>query len=135
MSRWRAPVLLVGLAALAGFAFAQWYAAPPNSTAQLATEQRLMCPQCTSTRLDVCDRPICQDMKSDIARRLTAGESTDSIVDAYRAAYGPAVVSASQTGGLAVLAPGLLVAVGLLALVLALRRRAGTAGRTWSSGK
>ena len=34
-----------------------------------------MCPQCEAVRLDVCDRPICADMKSDIARRLQAGDS------------------------------------------------------------
>lgn len=120
--RWLAPAAAVAVAALAGFAFAHLYATPSLPGPQLAVEQRLMCPQCTSTRLDVCDRPICQDMKLDIARRLAAGEPADSIVAAYRLAYGAGVVSESQAPGVAAL-PGLLVAAVLLLGLLSLGRR------------
>jgi len=94
--------------------------------AQLAVEQRLMCPQCEAVRLDVCDRPICADMKADIARRLHAGESQDSIVSSYRQAYGSSVLSGDQPPGAVALLPWAALAVGLLALAaVALRRPAG----------
>jgi cytochrome c-type biogenesis protein CcmH len=125
MKAWAAPVAVVIAAALGGFAFANLYLAPAPATPQLAVEQRLMCPQCEAVRLDVCDRPICADMKADIARRLQAGESEDSIVSSYRQAYGSTVLAADQPAGIAGLLPWAALAVGLLALAgVALRRSA-----------
>jgi cytochrome c-type biogenesis protein CcmH len=125
MKAWAAPVAVVIAAALGGFAFANLYLAPAPATPQLAVEQRLMCPQCEAVRLDVCDRPICADMKADIARRLQAGESEDSIVSSYRQAYGSTVLAADQPAGIAGLLPWAALAIGLLALAgVALRRSA-----------
>jgi cytochrome c-type biogenesis protein CcmH len=120
-----APLAVVIAAALGGFAFANFHLAPVPASAQLAVEQRLMCPQCEGVRVDVCDRPICADMKADIARRLQAGESQDSIVSSYRQAYGSSVLSTDQPAGPAALLPWAALAVGLLALAgVALRRSA-----------
>ncbi len=125
MKAWAAPVAVVFAAAIGGFAFANLYLAPAPASAQLAVEQRLMCPQCEAVRLDVCDRPICADMKADIARRLRAGESQDSIVGSYQQAYGSSVLSSDQPSGAAALLPWAALAVGLLALAgVALRRSA-----------
>jgi cytochrome c-type biogenesis protein CcmH len=125
MKAWAAPVAVVIAAALGGLAFASLYLAPAPATAQLAVEQRLMCPQCEAVRLDVCDRPICADMKADIARRLQAGESEDSIVSSYRVAYGSTVLANDQPSGVAAVLPWAALGVGLLALAgLALRRSA-----------
>lgn len=151
MRRLVAPALVILLAAVAGHGFARWYAAPAAGSApsgpaatRLATEQRLMCPLCTGTRLDVCDRPICVDMKADIARRLSAGEAADSIVAGYRAAYGPAVLAASQQDGSAAVAPALLITAGLLIaaaltwfliLLPAERRRRDRRRAGWSPGR
>jgi cytochrome c-type biogenesis protein CcmH len=120
---WVAPVTVVLAAAIGGFAFANLYLAPAPASAQLAVEQRLMCPQCEAVRLDVCDRPICADMKADIARRLQAGESEDSIVLSYRQAYGSSVLATDQPSGAAALLPWAALLVGLLALgAVAFRR-------------
>lgn len=148
MRRLAAPVLVVLVAALAGHGFSRWYSAPaarPTPTgvtaAQLATEQRLMCPQCTGTRLDVCDRPICLDMKADIARRLAAGEAADAIVAGYRNAYGPAVVAPSPpdwwAAGPVLVAAGLLIAVVVLVLawLRGWRRRRTASLAGWSPGR
>jgi cytochrome c-type biogenesis protein CcmH len=125
MKAWAAPIAVVIAAALGGLAFANLYLAPAPATAQLAVEQRLMCPQCEAVRLDVCDRPICADMKADIARRLQAGESEDSIVSSYRVAYGSTVLANDQPSGAAALLPWAALGVGLLGLAgLALRRTA-----------
>ena len=125
MRAWAAPVAVVIAAAIGGFAFANLHLSPAPASAQLAVEQRLMCPQCEAVRLDICDRPICTDMKADIARRLQAGESQDSIVSSYRQAYGSSVLSSDQPPGAAALLPWAALAVGLLALAgIALRRPA-----------
>ena len=129
MRAWAAPLLVILAAAGAGFAFAQVHRPPAPPPAQLAVEQRLMCPQCQEVRLDACDRPICADMKADIARRLAAGEPTDAIVASYRQAYGPAILAGDQPGGPAALLPWAALGLGLLALaVVALRRRRSEAG-------
>ena len=99
MRSWLAPALVVLLAAAGGFAYSRLYLQPAPASAQLAVEQRLLCPQCQEVRLDVCDRPICLDMKADIQRRLAAGESEDSVVAAYQAAYGPSILADHQPGG------------------------------------
>jgi cytochrome c-type biogenesis protein CcmH/NrfF len=123
MRTWIAPITIVLAAAFGGFAFANLYLAPAPASAQLAVEQRLMCPQCEAVRLDVCDRPICADMKADIAHRLQAGESEDSIVLSYRQAYGSTVLAAEQPSGAAALLPWAALAVGLVALgAVAFRR-------------
>jgi cytochrome c-type biogenesis protein CcmH len=125
VNAWAAPVAVVIAAALGGFAFANLYLQPAPASAQLAVEQRLMCPQCEAVRLDVCDRPICADMKADIARRLQAGESQDSILSAYRQAYGSPVLAGDQPAGAVALLPWAALAIGLLVLGgVALRRAA-----------
>ena len=130
MRAWAAPLLVVLAAAVGGFAFARLYQPPAAPPPQLVVEQRLMCPQCQEVRLDVCDRPICTDMKADIAGRLEAGESPDAIVAAYRQAYGSGILSGDQPAGPAALLPWAAFALGLLALVaLAVRHR----GRTLPS--
>lgn len=125
MKAWAAPLAVVVAAAAGGFAFANLYLASAPGSAQLAIEQRLMCPQCQAVRLDVCDRPICADMKADIARRLQAGESEDAIVSSYQQAYGSTVLASNQPAGVAGLLPWAALAVGLLALAgVAMRRSA-----------
>ena len=123
MRTWAAPVAVVIAAVVGGLTFANLYQAREPATPQLAVEQRLMCPQCEAVRLDVCDRPICADMKSDIARRLQAGESGDAIVASYRQAYGSSVLAGDQPAGVVPLLPWAALGVGLLALGgVALRR-------------
>lgn len=98
----------------------------PAST-ELSVEQRLRCPQCTGIRLDVCDRPICAEMRSDIHARLAAGESGDTIVAAYAQAYGPGiVVEPSGFDAASVWLSWLVAAMGFILLLLAglrVRRR------------
>ena len=120
------PALVVLAAALSGFAFAGTYLKPAPETAQLAVEQSLMCPQCQGVRLDVCNLPICKDMKIDIARRLQAGESEDAILASYRLAYGSSILAGDQPVGAAALLPWAAVGLAVIALgTVAFRRRVG----------
>ena len=117
------PCAVRSAAGRGGRAFANRGLGQVPATGQLAVEQRVRCPQGEAVRLDVCDRPICADMKADIARRLQAGESENSIVASYRQAYGSAVLANDQPSGPAALLPWAALAVGLVALLgVALRR-------------
>ncbi|GAC1659148.1 MAG: hypothetical protein NVS9B1_20680 [Candidatus Dormibacteraceae bacterium] len=111
--RWAIPLLVVALAAAAGLGLGRALGPAPATTPQLATEQRLMCPQCEETRLDVCDRPICLDMKADIGRRLLAGESPDAIVAAYGRVYGSRILAGTGPADPYVFLPWLAVVLAL----------------------
>lgn len=95
------------------------------ATPDLAVQQHLMCPQCQGVRLDVCDRPVCLDMRADIRRRLAAGEGQAAILADYEGTYGPAVLATAGSSTAAGLVPWLFVGLGLLLLIgLAAVRRA-----------
>ena len=121
----RGYVLVLLLAAAAGFGLARALAGTTPVSRDLAVQQRLMCPQCSQTRLDVCDRPICTDMKADIHRRLAAGEPEDSIVRGYAARYGDSVLAQPRGGvDVATLVPWVLAAAALALLISTFLRRA-----------
>lgn len=111
---------VVAVCACAGYGASRALTPPAAQSRELQVEQRLMCPVCSQTRLDVCDQPVCRDMKADIRARLEGGESPDSIVASYRTAYGPSIL-ASPPAGPADAAPwvvllGLLSAVGAVVI-------------------
>ncbi len=59
----------------------------------LAIEQRLLCPQCTNKRLDVCDVAICEDMRREIRTRLEQGQSEAEIVAFFAGRFGDRVLA------------------------------------------
>lgn len=59
----------------------------------LQIERQLLCPQCTNKRLDVCELPICVDMRTLIRERLAAGDSPDSIILFFSNRYGERVLA------------------------------------------
>lgn len=59
----------------------------------LAVEQRLLCPQCTNKRLDVCDVAICEDMRREIRTRLEAGQTEAEIVAFFAGRFGDRVLA------------------------------------------
>lgn len=112
-------LMLVGALAI-GLGAAHGLSASTPSSTELSVEQRLRCPQCTGIRLDVCDRPICAEMRSDIRNRLAAGESGDAIVAAYSQAYGQGVVvEPSGFDAASVWLSWLAAGIGLMLLLLA----------------
>ena len=116
---WRQALVAVAVVAgfgLAGFGISQLAGFRAPAAADLAVEQRLMCPQCQGVRLDVCDRPICDDMRADIRRRLAGGESPDSIVSGYEVIYGPTVLASAGAFDNSAPVPWLFVLAGLLVL-------------------
>jgi cytochrome c-type biogenesis protein CcmH len=60
---------------------------------QLAIERQLLCPQCVNERLDQCELPICEDMRTVIRQQLAEGTPPDQIVFFFRARYGERVLA------------------------------------------
>ncbi len=88
-------VATVGALALAGGSVG---AQDPEAQA-LQIERQLLCPQCTSKRLDVCELAICDDMRSLIRERLAAGDSPDTILLFFSTRYGDRVLAELPKSG------------------------------------
>ena len=100
----------------------------PSSSAsarasRLANE--LACPVCTGESVADSNAPESRAIRTDIARRIRAGQDDGEIRDAYVATYGEHVLLTPDNGGLGVIAWGLPVVVILLGaggIALAIRR-------------
>lgn len=114
MRKW--PILGITLVLVLFFAGAARAQTPtPEEVNEVARE--LFCPLCTGLRVDVCDLPVCEDMRAIIAQKLAAGESKEEIKQYFVDLYGPKVLGAPERRGLGWLAwilPGLF-ALGALA--------------------
>jgi cytochrome c-type biogenesis protein CcmH len=73
---------------------------PPTLEARvLAVEQRLLCPQCTNKRLDVCELAICEDMRREIRARLESGQSEAEVVAFFSGRFGDRVLASLPVSG------------------------------------
>lgn len=57
-----------------------------------AVAQELWCPLCSGVRLDVCELKACEQMREEIAIKLSEGEDTESIKRYFVRQYGPQVL-------------------------------------------
>jgi cytochrome c-type biogenesis protein CcmH len=69
------------------------YAQEADDATALRIERKLLCPQCTNLRLDVCDTQFCADMRAEIRSRLERGESEQAIIDSFTELYGLEVLN------------------------------------------
>ena len=103
--------------------------APPSASARaLRIERSLACPQCTDLPLDVCDRDICNDMRTIIQQKIAAGDSDQTIRQYFVERYGARVLLAppkSSFNLLAWLMPFAGLVAGGLAVFLFLRSARG----------
>jgi cytochrome c-type biogenesis protein CcmH len=76
---------------------------PKPRASQADLEGEIMCPVC-STTLDQSDSPIARRMKSDIARRIAAGQSKQQIKNELVAEFGQKVLAAPPAKGFNLLA-------------------------------
>lgn len=125
-----AAVLLASAFALAG---SEEVSAQANDDRALKIEQRLLCPQCTNLRLDVCDTIICADMRREIQDRLSEGQSDQQIIEYFQGRYGQRVLADVPRAGFNLVLFGwvaaslVLVAVVGAFVLLRLRRTASPA--------
>lgn len=61
--------------------------------------ERLYCPVCPNTPLDVCETQACEDWRALIRDKLAAGESEKAIIDYFVAQYGTRVLAAPPPRG------------------------------------
>jgi cytochrome c-type biogenesis protein CcmH len=100
---------------------------PPASRAQQVQQiaAGLHCPICKDLSVADSPAPLAQQMREEIAQKLSAGESADQIRASFVAAYGDAVLMAPPRNGVAGAAyylPLIVLASGSIAALALLRR-------------
>lgn len=100
--------------------------------------QELRCPKCQNQDLADSNAPIAADLRREIHRMLQEGQSDEQIVDYLVSRYGDFVRYKPPVNGRTLIlwyGPASLLLIGLLALVLIVRRRraAGTASTVLSA--
>jgi cytochrome c-type biogenesis protein CcmH len=139
----RLGVIATLLLVVAGFAMQLASSRAEAQTAieaqALAIERKLLCPQCTNLRLDVCETQICIDMRNVIRERLAQGQSEQQIIDYFTDRYGERVLADLPREGFNLVLFGwvgasllLVAALGTLVL-LRLRRTATPAPATMNA--
>ena len=115
-------VLLLGLflsLSVTGLAQAQ----PPDEVTQVSKE--LYCPLCSGLRLDICDLPLCDQMREVIRQKLAAGETKEEIKAYFVEQYGQVVLGVPPKRGGTILAwvlPHLVVLVAWVSMYRLARR-------------
>ncbi len=126
-----AGVLLLAAAALLAVGLRGPAPARTPTDAAHAIAAGLRCPVCRDLSVADSPAPLAQQMRATIAHDLAAGKTPAQIRAAFVAAYGESVLLAPPRRGLGLVAwvlPVLLLAGGLLATLVAVRRwRAGPA--------
>jgi cytochrome c-type biogenesis protein CcmH len=124
----RTPALLLSLTLWAGLAQAQAPAADDAAARERLAKQietEVIAPCCWSQQVSVHQSPAADEMRTDIRRRLEAGQSHDEIIAAYVAQYGDRIMAVPPARGfnrlLFVIPPVLLL--GTAALVVVVVRR------------
>lgn len=89
-----------------------------------ALERRLFAPCCYTQTLDLHESESAHELRSEIQRRLDAGERADAIEQSLVTRYGPRIRAVPSKDPMELIAPAMLVLVGLSGiLVLRLIRR------------
>jgi cytochrome c-type biogenesis protein CcmH len=124
------PALTVIAALVAGVATVAIVAASGHAPASRAQQVQqiaagLHCPICKDLSVADSPAPLAQQMRDEIAQKLSAGESADEIRAGFVAAYGNSVLMSPPRRGLAGAAyylPLIVLAVGFVIALVLLRR-------------
>jgi len=90
-----------------------------------AVAETIKCPTCRGQSVAQSDAPASAAIRTEITRRIDAGESNDAIRNYFAAQYGEDILlrpAASGFGGLVWVVPVAVVAAAALALAFAFRR-------------
>ncbi len=123
-------------AALLGLALVLATASPAAASTRKAAEESLTCQCGCGLTVHTCNHLQCSfavPVREDIAKSLSAGQTTEEILDRYVQEYGEKVLSAPTTSGFNILAwwgPYIALGFGCAALLLAFRRWRHIAGDT-----
>ena len=129
---WLRGIALVLLLAASQQAFAvqpdEVLSDPSLEARARALSQELRCLVCQNQSIDDSDAPLARDLRLLLRERLKNGDSDRQVMDFLVARYGEFVLlkpPLSWHTALLWLAPGLLLAGGIIGLAVAIRRRAG----------
>lgn len=75
-------------------------------------EGRIMAPCCWMQTIDIHGSPVADELRSEIRRRLKAGETPEAIEASFVQRYGPRILAVPNSSPLGGLATGLAVAFG-----------------------
>ena len=123
--RWGAWIAL-GVVVVVSLAVVLW----PNGSQSPAArahdlETELKCPECQGLSVADSQAPTSRAIRSDIKRRIAAGQSDEQIRQAYIDKYGDSMLLSPQDSGVSLLVwilPIVVVALGATGIVFALRR-------------
>ncbi|MEO7555126.1 MAG: cytochrome c-type biogenesis protein CcmH [Acidimicrobiales bacterium] len=90
-----------------------------------AVAETIKCPTCRGQSVAQSDAPASAAIRTEISRRIDAGESNDAIRDYFAAQYGEDILlrpAASGFAGLVWVVPVAVVAAGVIVLAFAFRR-------------
>jgi cytochrome c-type biogenesis protein CcmH len=125
IKRWGAWIALA-LVVVVALAVVLW----PNGSQSPAArahdlETQLKCPECQGLSVADSQAPTSRAIRTDVKRRIKAGQSDEQIRQAYVDTYGESILLAPQDSGVSLLVwilPVVVLAMGATGIVLALRR-------------
>jgi cytochrome c-type biogenesis protein CcmH len=128
LRRWGAWIALAVVVAVA-LTVVLW----PNGSESPAArahdlETQLKCPECQGLSVADSQAPTSRAIRADIKRRIKAGQSDETIRQAYVSTYGPEILLTPEDSGVSLLVwilPVVVLALGATGIVFALRRNRG----------
>ena len=91
-------------------------------------ETQLKCPECQGLSVADSQAPTSRAIRTDIKRRIKAGQSDEQIREAYVSTYGESILLTPQDSGVSLIVwilPIVVLALGATGIVFALRRNRG----------
>jgi cytochrome c-type biogenesis protein CcmH len=125
MRRW-GPWIALGVVVAVALAVVLW----PNGEQSPAArahelETQLKCPECQGLSVADSQAPTSRAIRTDIKRRVAAGQSDEEIRQSYIDRYGDSILLAPEDSGVSLLVwilPVVVLALGATGIVFALRR-------------
>jgi len=123
--RW-GPWIALGVVVVIALAVVLWPHGDQSSAARAQyLETQLKCPECQGLSVADSQAPTSRAIRSDIKRRIAAGQSDEQIRQAYIDKYGDSILLAPEDSGVSLLVwilPVVVLALGATGIVFALRR-------------
>ena len=126
--RWGAWIAL-GLVVAVALAVVLWPSGSRSPAARAQDlETQLKCPECQGLSVADSQAPTSRAIRTDVKRRIAAGQSDEEIRRAYVDTYGESILLSPQDSGVSLIVwilPVVVVALGATGIVFALRRNRG----------
>jgi cytochrome c-type biogenesis protein CcmH len=126
--RWGAWIALA-LVVVVALTVVLWPGGSPSAAERAhELETQLKCPECQGLSVADSQAPTSRAIRTDVKRRIAAGQSDEEIRQAYVDNYGESILLTPQESGVSLIVwilPIVVVALGATGIVFALRRNRG----------